>query len=218
MISPIFLVLIALFVFIGLRGPDNFLHQLMWAPVLFFSVLLHELGHAAASKRFGFGPSKIILHGLGGVAISRGGHRTPKQGIVVALAGPAVTLAIALTALALFVGYVQVFDGSRASVLGFFLFLTMLANFFWFVFNMLPIFPMDGGQALMNFLRRKRPQQTALITTIKISMGALIAAGLLTLVVFQGGGFFVLLILGLLAYQNWQILDQVKQGRQIRFS
>lgn len=217
-VSPLFLALIGLFVFIGLRGPENFFHQLMWAPVLFFSVVLHELGHAAASKHYGFGTSKIVLHGLGGVAISRGGNRTPTQGIVVALAGPAVTLAIAVVALGLYLTYLGPLGGSTATVLGFLLWLTMAANFFWFVFNILPIFPMDGGQAVMNWLRRKKSQQAALETSLKVSMGALVAAGLVTLVLFQGGGIFILMILGFLGYQNWQIMEQVRKGVPVRFS
>ena len=216
-VSLFFLGLVALFVFMGLNSASVFFHQLMWAPVLFLSILLHELGHAAATKKCGFGTSEIILHGLGGVAINRRGHTSPKQGMFISLAGPAVTLLLAVVFLPLLIAY-QVAVGPEATgaitVLGHFLSLMVLVNFFLLIFNLLPIFPLDGGQTLMHFLRRKKGQSEAMLLATKISLGTLVVSGFLTLMLFPGGGFFILLIFGLLGFANWQTLQQLTGRRR----
>ena len=212
-VSPLFLLLIGLFVFMGLNSASDFFYQLMWAPVLFFSILLHELGHAAASKKCGFGTSKIILHGFGGVAISRRSRTKPKDGMFIALAGPAVTLLLALGFLGAYTGYGAATGGESLTVLGHFLFLMVLANFFWFFLNMLPIYPLDGGQTVMHFLRgRGAGSNEATAKTAKISMVALALSAFLALVIFQVGGFFILIIFGFLGYMNWQILQRAQSG------
>lgn len=215
-VSPFFLLILAFFVFAGLGSFDQLPFQLMWVPVLFFSILLHELGHAAASKRCGYGTSKIILHGFGGVAINKRGNTPPKNGMFIALAGPAITLGLAVIALGLYFGFQAAFGASEAvalAVAGHFLFLMVLANFFWFFVNMLPIYPLDGGQTLMHFFRKRgtsRSKSTA--KTAKISMVVLGISALLTLFVFQVGGILLLVIFGFLGYMNWQILQRAKSG------
>ena len=65
------------------------------ATVLFFvSLLLHELGHALAARRFGIGTSGIDLWLFGGVAKLTRDSKTPKEEFIVAAAGPAVTAII----------------------------------------------------------------------------------------------------------------------------
>ncbi len=211
-VSPFFLVLIGLFVFMGLNEFSRLPYQLMWAPVLFFSILLHELGHAAATKKCGFGTSKIILHGFGGVAISRRSHTKPKDGMFIALAGPAVTGLLAFGFLGALIGYGVFTGGESLTVLGHFLWLMVLANFFWLILNLLPIYPMDGGQTLMYFFRKKGAGQgTALVKTAKVSLVTIIITGLLAILVIPGG-FLIFIIFAFMGYMNWQILQQAKGG------
>ena len=216
-VSPFFLILIGLFVFMGLNSSADFFYQLMWAPVLFFSILFHELGHAAATKKCGFGTSKIILHGFGGVAISRRGHTKPNQGMFIALAGPGVTLIMALLSLAGLMAYGFLTGGEPAnlavSVLGHFLLLMTLANVFWLILNLLPIYPMDGGQTMMHFLRKRGARQNeAIVKSAKISLVAIGITAFLTLALFQVGGFLIIIIFAMFGYMNWQILQQAKAG------
>ena len=215
-ISPIFLVLIGVFVFLGLNSLSQLPYQLMWAPVLFGSILLHELGHAAATKKCGFGTSKIILHGFGGVAISRRSNEQPKDGIFIALAGPAVTFVLALVSGLLWLGFGLV-AGSQPpmalAVVGHFFALMTLANIFWLVLNLLPINPLDGGHALMHFFRKRGKSRTkATIQAAKISLVAIGVTALLTLLVFNVGGIFLIFIFGYLGYMNWQILQRAQSG------
>src|SRR5687768_3342794 len=64
--------------------------------LLFSSVLAHELGHAFVAQHYGIGIAGIDLHLLGGTAMMRGTPAQPKQEIAIAIAGPAVSLALAI--------------------------------------------------------------------------------------------------------------------------
>jgi Zn-dependent protease len=125
----------------------------------FGSILLHELGHAFAALRNGIGISSIQLWIFGGVARLDRESESPRTEFEVAVAGPAVTLAIVLALGALGAaiagpgefGHVLrlAFEfHTDGSVSGFVSMLAWLAaiNAFVLIFNLLPAFPMDGGR------------------------------------------------------------------------
>jgi len=111
--------------------------------LLFFgSVLAHELGHAYVAIRSNIPVKSISLFFLGGVAEIRREPDTPGEEFRIALAGPMVSLALALA----FNSLAQVTGGlpylaAAFSYLG-------RVNLLLGVFNMLPGFPMDGGRIL----------------------------------------------------------------------
>lgn len=121
---------------------------------VFLSVVLHELGHALAARHYGVPTQDITLLPIGGVARLSYMPKEPRQELHIALAGPAVTLAIilvlygAMRLTALPLAPAQDMLTSR----GGFLSQLMWANVSLFLFNLLPAFPMDGGRALRAML------------------------------------------------------------------
>lgn len=107
---------------------------------IFGSVALHELGHSLMARVLGSHIYEIVLYPFGGVARIGNIPKKPEEEILVALAGPAVTLFLALI-LSLFGGW-----------LGF------LARLNWmlFFFNLIPAFPMDGGRVFRSVLAVKK--------------------------------------------------------------
>ncbi len=123
--------------------------------LLFFgSVLLHELGHALEAKRSGIGIAGIDLWMFGGVAKMERDTRSAGEEFRVAVAGPAVTLVIAVACYAggaLIGGTDSAYDSVRfesgsadeaVAVLGYLAFINGLL----LVFNLIPAFPLDGGR------------------------------------------------------------------------
>ena len=119
------------------------------ACALFGCVVLHEIGHALAARAYGIGTLDITVYPIGGIARLVRMPEEPRQEFVIAIAGPAVNLAIAATLLValLFANRPlapRFFIGNEANVLG----SLMWLNLALVVFNMLPAFPMDGGRVL----------------------------------------------------------------------
>lgn len=109
---------------------------------LLVSVLLHELGHAFSSRRYGLGVRVITLEMLGGYTEMEREAPRPSVELVVSLAGPAVSLALGVIA-----GLASVVlpDGTLLRQLAIEL---ALSNIVVAVFNALPGLPLDGGRAL----------------------------------------------------------------------
>ena len=132
---------------------------------LFLCVLLHELGHALAARRFGIETRDIVLYPIGGVATLTGRLRATQE-LVVALAGPAVNVVIAAA----------LFGLRRLGLGGEFAFDLAAANAIMAAFNMIPAFPMDGGRVLRAFLAQRRSDDAA--TRIAAGVGQAMAGGL----------------------------------------
>lgn len=117
---------------------------------LFASVVLHELGHALTAKRFGVPTQDITLLPIGGVARLSFMPRKPRQELLIAIAGPAVTLGIivVLYALARVFSLPDVGLDGAFGMRGGFVGQLMWVNVSLLVFNLLPAFPMDGGRVL----------------------------------------------------------------------
>jgi Zn-dependent protease len=126
---------------------------------LFLCVGLHELGHALMGQRFGVRTRDITLLPIGGVARLERIPENPTQELLIAAAGPAVNVAIALflflgLAAAGSAGLRPLVPGGIAAQLGAVGFVPLLINFniFLVVFNLIPAFPMDGGRILRALL------------------------------------------------------------------
>lgn len=148
---------------------------------LFVSVVLHELGHALTAKRFGVPTRDITLLPIGGVARLERIPREPRQELRVALAGPAVTLAIILVlygALSLFGSPPLASTQESVTGRGNLLSQLMWANVALLVFNLLPAFPMDGGRVLRAILALRIPYARATAVAARVGQAFALLFGL----------------------------------------
>ena len=165
--EPLFLLLIGFFVFAGLTSSSQFAERLLWAPILFIGVLWHEIGHAMAIKRFGYGSSVIVLQGMGGVTINNRRNTPPGRAAVISVAGPVFSLSLTL------IFGIAAFLYPSQDLLGTFFYLMAAVNAFWAVFNLLPIAPLDGGHIVLHGLRAKFPQRKAYLYSAYSSLAVL---------------------------------------------
>ena len=146
---------------------------------IFGCVVLHECGHALAARYYGIGTRDITLYPVGGVASLERMPRRPSHEIVVALAGPAVNVLIALGILGSIFAADSALPGGWTSAdtgaLEVFLGRLFWANVVLVGFNLLPAFPMDGGRVLRALLSFGLPRVQA--THWAANVGAVVAAG-----------------------------------------
>ena len=163
---------------------------------VFACVVLHELGHALAARKYGIRTQDIILLPIGGVARLEKMPNQPIQELWVALAGPAVNLGIAaLCAVFLWVTNTFTPTNELAITTGPFVKRIMGVNIFLILFNMIPAFPMDGGRVLRALLATRVAYVKA--TKISANLGQGIA------LIFGVIGFFYNPILLFIAFFVW---------------
>lgn len=205
---------------------------LIWLVVIFVSILVHELGHAFAFRRFGQ-PSYIILHFSGGLTVPESlpwgsGYAnvslTPNQHIFISLAGPGAGFLLAVLALAVgaaiggtivpatILGIIpipMILFSDENDLLKQFFVSFLWVNIFWGLINLLPVIPLDGGNVMRYFLIQRDPwngMRTAL--WISVITGAAAAVVGLTLL----NSIYMAFLFGLLAFQSFQLL-QASGGR-----
>lgn len=208
--SAAFLLALILLSF-GRGGSTAMIGSILVAGVVFVSVVAHELGHGLMVRRLGHRPLRVVLGAIGGVLMWDAARATRMDRIKVALAGPAVSLLLSVLA---FVAYLPFhssggfgFYAARSepavmlALLKMTLSATVVLNLFWGIFNLLPIYPMDGGHALRSALGLRMPHRKALRTSLQISMATAgivgVAAVLLT------GDIFITILLAWMFYMNW---------------
>lgn len=191
-----FLILVALFVATAYNPGLGIEYALLWIPVLFISVLVHELAHAAMIAIFGYGASEIVLGGIGGVTMNNRRAR-PWHDMLISIAGP-----LSSFGLAILFGFLERVDFvQRDKMLVNLVPMLTRMNIWWGVFNLIPVSPLDGGQALRNFLRMFLSERTAFVIAVWIGI---VVGTVVTIIGFKSGLFFVALLIAWYVYSNFQ--------------
>ena len=119
---------------------------------LFACILLHEFGHILMARRFGVRTPDVILLPIGGVARLERIPDEPKQELLIALAGPAVTAGLAVIFYLILKLTGGDADVGHLNPIAPFLNQLLVTNVWLLLFNMIPAFPMDGGRVLRALL------------------------------------------------------------------
>lgn len=224
---------------LGMQGTAEPKSVLIWVIAVTVSILIHELGHAVWQRRFG-GHPRIVLHGVGGLAICDDCDRSSWTQIVISLAGPCagflfavvVLLGIALVGhgIALLLGdHFQLKLGAIEDPTGLpLLGMTFLwerfssmhlnlmlqdllwINVLWGVVNLLPIYPLDGGRIARELCLRG-DVRGGIELSLQISVGAALAMAAVGL--FAWRSLFTVLFFGYLAYSSYQTLHSYRSNR-----
>jgi Zn-dependent protease len=178
---------------------------LIWVVVVLISVLVHELGHAAAVKRHKIDP-EITLHWMGGTTAWRPVLPLRRRDhVLISAAGPGAGFAL-WGALRLFGLLAPGVYASLPTPLYVALQYLEGVNLAWSIFNLIPVLPLDGGHILEHALGPKRARITA-----GISLGV---AVLLILFFLARHSYWGVFLFGMAAMQNVQRLRAESPARR----
>lgn len=184
----------------------------MYAIVVLSGIVLHELGHGFMARALGAFGVKITLWAFGGLCSSTR-DRLPRREILILAAGPAVSFLLAwggwigkeMTETAIRSG--QMSAMGMGGTLWEFCYLTFVVNLGIGIFNITPIFPLDGGQIVFNAVSIvARPSTVARLT---LSIGLATALAYLAYDMQRRNGppdLYLILLLGYLQVQAFQYL------------
>jgi Zn-dependent protease len=194
-----FLILILFFVAMNYDQRQGIQYALVWIPVIFVSVLVHELAHAATIAIMGFGASRIILGGMGGVTINSR-RAQPWQDMLISISGPLASGALmVLSGLAYYNLPIAQTDPMMIALLP----RMFYANKFWALFNLIPVPPLDGGHATRDFFRIFLSERRAFVVSIWI---AIVVGGAVAVYQLFGGQIFIGIFVAWFVYvavQQW---------------
>ncbi len=221
-VHPLFWVVAAVMGGSALNDDKNGLFLLLgWIAVVFVSILVHELGHSLAFRRYG-ARSHIVLWAFGGLAFGSPVVPVRRQRIFVSLAGP----------LAGFILCGLVYASNQATNWGSFAngqiaadlyFQLIFVNLYWGIFNLLPVYPLDGGQVSRELCEAKSRGRGVLVS-LKISIGVAATVAVYSVLCemnrrshndvldflpgwFPKGTTYTAILFAILAVQSYQLLQ-----------
>mmetsp|Transcript_60620 Transcript_60620/g.179749 ORF Transcript_60620/g.179749 Transcript_60620/m.179749 type:complete len:305 (-) Transcript_60620:279-1193(-) len=214
-----------------LHAPFSFFMFMLYGPVLLLTIIIHELGHALATKKLGGECSGIVLWPLGGFALCGPNEKGATGDLQVALAGPLTHLPQMLfwiIVYALFTGgdfsnfsmsyYLSDLE-KASSFMAILSQQTFWTNLFIMAFNLVvPAYPLDGGRVLASTLiicgvQRNRAAMITSVTALVLSAG-LGMWGIISFIwLHSPNGLFTALIAAFVFASSWQLWDLYKAGR-----
>lgn len=196
-VEPMFFLTMGFLAFASNREPA---YVVEWVVVAGVAVLIHELGHALAFRRFG-STAEITLHGFGGVTV--GNAQPPRRSIVVSAAGPLAGFALGFLTLAL-----ERSLGPQSGIVEAAIADMTFASFIWGFFNLVPMMPLDGGGIMASALRLATGRNDD-----RLAHGASIAtSALLAVAGLAWQRPLVAVFAAFFGYQNWQELGRSRNA------
>jgi len=220
--------------------PRNLPAVALWVACVFVSILVHEYGHGLMAKAFDGSPS-IVLWGLGGLCYSQGERQTPGQRLAVIFAGPGagfVLCGLVMLVTSLLFGitpieHLQEIGGlvglgsepinvvfkvhslmkvETGTMFLFGMYRNLVwINLLWGLVNLLPMWPLDGGQAtqiLLSLYDRSRSQRWTHIVSLLVS--GILAIVMMTLP--SDNKMFLTIFFASFAIINFQLLQSIHQA------
>lgn len=200
-----------------------------WMVAFFLSILIHELGHAVVMRHYGFSPW-ITLYGFGGLASYSPSERYGSRGfgtlgqVLISAAGPGAGFLLAAVVaglvlltghgvsvylIARFLPYVRVVSTVGSEPFTFFLNDVLFVSIFWGVINLLPVYPLDGGNIARELLLKLNPQGGIRQSLI---LSAVTGGAIAVVALVQLGSLLMALLFGYLAYGSYQTLQSYSGG------
>ena len=233
---------------LGLGGSRRLIDVFVWIAAMFVAILVHELGHALTMRYYGLRPW-IVLHGMGGLAGYNSGQLYGSRAsawtsqILICFAGPGAGFLLALVTVGMVVATghsIGIHFGAPCGVMVFapdiaqpFVFRFVNALLFisvaWGLVNLLPVYPLDGGQISREILLRFNAGEGVRRSLI-VSIATASAVAVLSLARVIGdanlaarmgesgtlslgnGDLYVALLFGYLAYSSYAVLQAYGRG------
>ncbi|MEM0999464.1 MAG: site-2 protease family protein [Bacteroidota bacterium] len=206
-LDPGFFLLVVLLYLANLQNP---IYGLIIAGCILVSVMIHEFGHAVVARTFGLRPA-IRMTFIGGLTIwsrEEGNEPSNLQYILITLAGPFAGFAFGGLVLVycLIAGIPISITLSPSDAIG----ILLLFNFVWGLANLLPLYPLDGGQVLYYTLRLAKKLPAERISAL-ISIGLGVPAAIWA---YQADRLWIALLLVWVISPNFQRLRSASPKRE----
>jgi len=150
----IFVLMLSLFCFLGNLSNGLVVAFFSGIEILFYIffaysfVVVHEYGHALAAKHLGYKTENISLYPMAGIAsISGDWHKNSWHEFIIVVWGPITNVVMGIAALC-FLQLCKEENTIEYSIINF----AVRMNFTLFVFNLIPVYPMDGGRIIRSVI------------------------------------------------------------------
>ena len=235
-VHPLFWLITVLLGASGGGANQTLFPVLLWVIVVFVSIVIHELGHVAAFHYYGVS-SHVVLYSFGGLAVAdsemgwSGGRRAARRGpggdAMIAFAGPLAGFLFAalIVGVVYLAGYHLRFSTGLIEQLSFeigpdnqpipspklreLVHDLLFVNILWGIVNLLPVYPLDGGQIARAALTSANPSE-GMRQSLMLSTG--VAGGMAILAAVKWHEMFMVLMFGYLAYTSYMVLQQISGG------